>query len=478
MSENIKQLINHLLGIGHETEYLEFKKNFEKNAIGERISAIANSCAILNRDFGYIVFGVDDKTMEISGTPFNPGLEKEGNMPIENWLQQHLDPKIHFSFHVCDFESRKVVLLKIPPTVDRPTSFKGQKFIRVGEVTRKLNEFPEKEKKIWNNQKNRKYEDVIVLENLSESEALKILDFDKYFQLTKQSLPTNTSQFLEKMQQDNLVIKEDSGAYKITFLGAILFARNVKDVGLISNKTIRVIKYAGNNKVKREGDKDGTKGYAVGFEGLVEYINTLLPKNEEIEKALRVETKTYPEVAIREFVANALIHQDFSINGAGPLIEIFDNRIEITNPGIPLIDVDRFIDHPARSRNEHLASMMRKLGFCEESGSGVDRALVEIEIFQLPAPKFEAQDDFTRVTLFAPQLINNMSDEDKVRACYQHCVLKYLSKNGKMTNTTLRERFGINESNYPAASKIIRMTLDKGLIKEAEKSKEYMPWWA
>ena len=121
---------------------------------------------------------------------------------------------------------------------------------------------------------------------------------------------------------------------------------------------------------------------------------------------------------------------------------------------------------------------MRRFGFCEESGSGVDRALVSIELFQLPAPKFETYDNFTRITLLAPLSLNQMAEEDKIRACYQHCVLKYLTKTERMTNTSLRDRFGIPESNYPAASKIIRITIIKGLIKEAEKSKEYVPWWA
>lgn len=478
MKENLEQLVTYLIGIGHEAEYLEFKENFDKEKVGETISAIANSCAVLDREVGYIIFGVKDKTLEIVGTHFNVNTTKEGNMPIENWLQQFLEPKADVSFHECTIDGKSIVVLKIHPAIDRPISFRKKEWIRIGEVTRALSDFPEKEKRIWNNQKNRNYEKSIVSENLQESDVLNILDYDKYFQLTKQKLPSETKKFLEKMSQDGLIIKQDAGVYKITFLGAILFARNIQDIKKVSRKTIRVIKYAGNNKVKRESDKDGTKGYAIGFEGLIEYINTLLPSNEEIKKALRVETKTYPEVAIREFVANALIHQDFSIDGTGPMIEIFDNRIEITNPGIPLIEIDRFIDHPPRSRNENLASMMRRFGFCEESGSGIDRALINIELFQLPAPKFETYDNFTRVTLFAPLPLNSMTDEDKIRACYQHCVLKYLTKTERMTNTSLRDRLGISESNYPAASKIIRLTINKGLVREAEKSKEYVPWWA
>jgi len=70
-----------------------------------------------------------------------------------------------------------------------------------------------------------------------------------------------------------------------------------------------------------------------------------------------------------------------------------------------------------------------------------------------------------------------MTIDDKVRACFQHCVLKYIEKS-KMTNSTLRERLGIGERNYPAASAIIKATIEKRLIKESEKPKEYVPIWA
>jgi ATP-dependent DNA helicase RecG len=94
----------------------------------------------------------------------------------------------------------------------------------------------------------------------------------------------------------------------------------------------------------------------------------------------------YPEIAVRELIANALIHQNFSVTGVGPMIEIFANRMEITNPGIPLVQTDRFLDSPPRSRNETLASIMRRIGICEERGSGVDKIIFETELYQLPAP--------------------------------------------------------------------------------------------
>ncbi len=230
----------------------------------------------------------------------------------------------------------------------------------------------------------------------------------------------------------------------------------MKEFDSIKRKSVRVILYEGTTREKRNREQEGKFGYAVGFEGLVDYINDRLPSNEEITKALRKEEKMYPEVAIREFLANALIHQDFTIAGAGPMVEIFDDRIEITNPGEPLIGVDRFIDHPPRSRNEDLAAFMRRIGICEESGTGIDRALSAVELFQLPAPRFEVYDQFTRVTLYAHKSMKEMSDEDRLRACYQHAVLLYVNGKKRMTNESLRKRLGIKEEHYSYASKIIK----------------------
>ena len=139
----------------------------------------------------------------------------------------------------------------------------------------------------------------------------------------------------------------------------------------------------------------------------------------------------YPEKAIRELVANALIHQDFSVTGAGPMVEIFAERMEITNPGEPLVDTLRFIDTPPRSRNEDLAAMMRRMKICEEGGTGIDKVVEAIEAFQLPAPDFAAittmQPGFTKATLFAHQKLAEMDSKDRIRACYQHACLCYVS---------------------------------------------------
>ena len=149
---------------------------------------------------------------------------------------------------------------------------------------------------------------------------------------------------------------------------------------------MRVIQYRGTGRIETLKEQVGGKGYASGFEGLIGFINGLLPANEVIEQALRKTVPMFPELAVRELVANALIHQDLFVTGAGPMVEIFDDRIEITNPGEPLVDTQRFVDTPPKSRNEALASLMRRFRICEERGSGIDKVVFQVELFQLPAP--------------------------------------------------------------------------------------------
>lgn len=190
----------------------------------------------------------------------------------------------------------------------------------------------------------------------------------------------------------------------------------------------------------------------------------------------------YPDLAVRELVVNALIHQDFFITGTGPMVEIFEDRMEITNPGVPLVDPERFLDTPPRSRNEQLASLMRRMGICEERGSGVDKVVSEIEQYQLPAPMFEVAGDTTRVVLFAPRPLSKMDKADRVRACYQHACLRYVGRDF-MTNSTLRQRFGIEDQNIAQASRLIKEALEAGVIlpydeHAAPKLMKYIPSWA
>jgi len=476
--KDYRALFHYLLSASEADWAVEFKLNFDKERDGKNISALANTAVLKWRDHGYIVYGIEDGTKTVIGTTFNPNTAKAGNQPIKIWLDQKLSPKVGLEFYCFQENGRNIVIVEIEAAKSIPVKFDTEAYVKIWESTTLLRDRPNLEQKIWNNDKNKNFEKGKAMEGLSFEQVLQFLDYDIYFQLTKQELPTETVKFVEKLIQEKCVIKEKDNTYSITVLWALLFARNLKNFDVVKRKGVRVITYKGNSKLERRSEIEGERGYASAFENLMWYIIQQSGNNEIITQSVRIDSKKYPPLALREFIANALIHQDFSISWAGPLIEIFDNRIEITNPWIPLIDTERFIDHPPRSRNEDVASLMRRLGFCEESGSGIDRALTLVELYQLPAPKFETYDEFTKTTLFASKLLKDMSEEDKIRACYQHCVLLYLKGEEKMQNASLRKRFNISEKNYSMASRIIKISIERGKIKLWEKPKEYVPWRA
>lgn len=170
------------------------------------------------------------------------------------------------------------------------------------------------------------------------------------------------------------------------------------------------------------------------------------------------------------------------MTGTGPMVEIFDDRMEITNPGEPLVDPLRFIDTPPKSRNEVLASLMRRFRICEERGSGIDKVVDQVEFYQLPAPQFEVPEGFTKAVLFSYRPLNQMDKADRVRACYLHACLKWVMRD-YLTNASLRERFGVEEKNKAAVSRYIREAVeDKAIIPFDEsaprKLMKYIPFWA
>jgi predicted HTH transcriptional regulator len=125
---------------------------------------------------------------------------------------------------------------------------------------------------------------------------------------------------------------------------------------------------------------------------------------------------------------------------------------------------------------------MRRFRICEERGSGIDKVIVEIERFQLPAPLFEVPEGFTRVVLFAHRPLTDMDKADRIRACYLHACLRFVTRQS-MTNASLRERFGIAEKNSATASRLIREAVTAKSIapydpNAAPKLMRYVPIWA
>lgn len=477
------ELVDELRARPGELPWLEFKRdNTDPEVIGRRCSALSNAARLEGKDCGYMLWGIDDASHDVVGTRFDPTTFKFGNQDLQFWLAQNLQPDVAFSFRAVAHPEGRVVILEVPAATSSPIGFKNIAYIRIGSATPKLADHPERYTKLIECLRPYSWEHGIARQYASGDEVLDLLDYAQYFRFTGQPLPDNRAGIFERLEADRLITRDVTERWNITNLGAILFAARLDRFDpSLARKGVRLVAYGGRNRAATVTHRlDGQKGYAAGFAGLVDYINGLVPRNEHIGSAFRVAQPLFPELAVRELVANALIHQDMTVTGAGPQIELFEDRIEITNPGRPLVQVDRMIDLPPRSRNEALASLMRRMGFCEEQGSGLDKVIAGVELFQLPPPLFREGEKSMQVILYGPRSFADMTPDERARACYQHAVLKFLSGE-RMRNSTLCKRFGIESRNASQASSVIRKAQEAGLIKVADPDHPragYAPWWA
>lgn len=458
------------LSVPTETQTLEFKEaktSFDRERLAKYCVAIANEGG------GQILLGVTDK----------PPRQVVGSSAFPDLIATASELFAHIGFRVdveaVDHPDGRVVIFHIPA---RPRgtayNFRGSYLMRAGESLVPMSE--DRLRAIFA-EGGPEWLDEPTKKGLDGQEVVDLLDTQAFFELLKLPYPSNRAGVLERLTSEHLIDRTDGG-YSIRRCGGLLLAKRLTSFPELARKAPRVVVYTGNNKLETRIDQIGERGYAAGFQGLVAFVMGQLPQNEIIKDALRQSITLLPEAAIRELIANALIHQDFTATGAGPMIEIYANRVEISNPGEPIVPVERFIDG-YRSRNERLTDLMRRMDICEERSSGVDRVVHTVEVYQLPAPEFRADLGRTTVVVHGVRDFEDMTRDDRIRACYQHCVLKWVMAE-RMTNETLRQRFGLGASKASVASQIISATVEAGWIKADEsvgaskKYARYLPHWA
>ena len=482
--ERLLAIIQDLIKAADETEIVEFKENQNSaDMIGKLISALSNSAAVQGKPFAYVIWGVRDANRTVVGTRLDPDNEAKGNQGLLLWLSTMLDPTPDFKFETVDFDGNRLVVLKIPAATLAPVEFQQKAYIRVGSATPPLSSQRQIQTALWGRLQTFAWETAVAADFVRSRDVIKLLDFQGYLERTGQAQATDTEDALSRMIADKLIVKVATDRYDILNLGAILFAHSLSDFSsALQRKGLRFARYDG---MGRDDPMilavDGNKGYAESLIKFTPYLINLLPVVEQYVGAVRKEAKLLPELAIRELLANALIHQDMTATGTGPQVELFSNRVEISNPGEALIRPSRFLDAPPRSRNEQLARMMRRMGLCEERGTGVDKVISEVEKNQLPSPDFRQKPDGMRVVLYGPRAFSDMTQDERLMACYWHAVLLFVREE-RMTNSTLRLRFGLEDAGSPRSqmSKLIKAAQDEGLIKPydaASPRSGYIPVW-
>jgi ATP-dependent DNA helicase RecG len=434
---------------------------------------------------GFLAFGIDDNNGKVLGIT-----KADADSIVErlaSLCRDGVEPLVSIDHSIEKFRGEELLFVYIKESAIKPVYLKGKtiedSYIRSGGTTRKASR--QDIGALMLNSKSPTWEELHASKLLNEVEVITLLEYDKILELLKKPVPSNIPEIVKWLEDEKMIVDVDGKGYYITNFGAIAAAKDLTKFDGLSRKVVRLIKYEGKNKAAGSKEYPGTKGYAIGFEGLIQFVKGLLPGSEVIKNSLRQETSVYPEIALRELIANILIHQDFTIRGTGPMIEIFEDRIEFTNPGklLPSKKLDRLIRTTPESRNEILASAFRRYNICEERGSGFEKAVMAIELFGLPPLKFEETENAFKVTMYSPRKFADMSNEERIEACYQHSIIEYYG-NGGFNNTSLRKRFGMHDKQAAQISKLIKDAIDIGKIKskdpesESKKFSLYVPYWA
>ena len=206
--EYLVGLVRELCHLPHETEWVEFKKNYANpEMIGEDIAALSNGAALHGREKAYMLWGVADGTHLVVGTDFVPGAAKgKGDSLLEPWLLAKLRPQVNFGFHLAEVDRQRVVILEIEPATQHPVAFEGERFVRVGSATKKLKDHPEKERALWRILERVNFESGVAYERASSEEVLLKLDYPEYFSLLDVPLPDGRGSILDALRSDRLVI--------------------------------------------------------------------------------------------------------------------------------------------------------------------------------------------------------------------------------------------------------------------------------
>lgn len=469
---------------------IEFKTNFpsEQNMwhdIWVTICAISNACTLKWLEQGYIVIGIQDGTGELVGTLLDVFNVKIWNQDFELWLRNKLG-WVEFELEPFTYDWKNLMIIKISKSIGQIAKFEDIAYLRVWKHNKKLTDcdtemqnrlhFSVRKSSFWYRQ---------VISGNSPEEILGILDHEAYYRLVTKNIPESAGVVISDFVDEWFVRRNDDWTFAITYLGWLVLGRDLDRMDMLLDKRVRVITYSGPNKLHTPiQDRFFSKGYALSFLEIIDYLKTQIPETQLISGWLRQNVLMYPEVAIREFLGNCLVHQDFLESWINPVIEIFVDRMEFHNAWWCIVDVMRILNTVPKRRNEILVDIMRRMRVCESRASWLLRALDAIWEQKLPTPVFQNRHNSFAVVMYNHRNYDELTEEQKIMSCYYYTCYCHSIGNVRANNTSLRNLLGIKKGNYPIVSRLINRCMERGLIKEfdpsnkSRKFRSYIPHWA
>ena len=418
-------VIQNILKYSKEEEWFEFKENwFDAQGIGEYISALSNAAAICKKDFAYLIWGINDKTHEITGTTFNFRRDIK-NEPLEHFLARQTTPDIAFAFYEVFFEERRLIILEIPKAKQIPTTFNNVRYIRIGSSKVNVAKYPEREAKLF--------------EILREKEKTIQNTPSEYQELTFEKLFTyyagkGITLKLETFKQ-NLGLLTQEGEYN-------LMAQLLSDNSYIS---LRVSIFTGETKGSPlySVKEFGYSCILLSLDKVLEYADVIniIQTDESKRIVTRKDVPLFDMSAFREAIVNAFVHNKW-VDGNAPMITVYSNRVEILSRGT--LDskqtIEGFYMGESIPVNQRLSDIFLQLHISERSGRGVPK-IIELyskDVFEFRENSISVNIPFRRINHAKNKVkgIESLNDRRKK-------ILEELRNNPNLTIVQLSEVIGV-----------------------------------
>lgn len=400
---DLTALLDRLRAEPRETEWLEFKANrYDAQALGEYLSALANSACLLGKPRGYLVFGIEDGTHAVVGTRFDPQAEVgQGNQLLPLWLALGLKPKLGFEMHVCQYQGERVVVFEVHPAFDRPVEFYGKAFVRNGSSKTALAGYPEKERAIWMRR-------VDWSAQVCEQATLADLDPKAIAEARRQYAEKNKTKpekLAELTQWDDATFLNKA---KLTVRGAItnaalLLLGREEASSLLAPAVARVSWILKNERNEELDYEHFGPPMLLNVDKVLARIRNLTVRELPDGTLFPVELTQYDPWVIREALHNCIAHQDYGLRGRIQVVET-PQALLLTNVGGFLPGrVETVIEQDAPLevyRNPYLAEAMVSLNMIDTQGGGIKRMFQVQRRRFFPLPDYDlSQPERVMVTL-------------------------------------------------------------------------------
>lgn len=444
-------IIENLLRLQDEYEWLDFKENwFNKDEIGEYISAIANGACLCGKEYGYIIWGVKDNSRDIVGTSIN--FDKDINHePYKHYLARNLKPSIAFEVIEKEYQGKRIVMLQIPSSKSVQTKYKEVSYFRIGSSKEKINKFPEWELKLNTTLQ----EGFPTIVNVAAPDYAQDLTFEKLFMYYAAK---GISLKLDSFER-SLKLRNKNGQYNV--MAYILSDQN--------SIPVRVSIFSGRDKTAPlfSVKEFGNTCIMYSMDKILEYGDAIniIQADERNRISERRDVPLFDYEAFHEAILNAFIHNKWLTLNA-PQISIFTDRIEILSHGGLAIDQDEngFYSGASLPVNDVLASIFLQLRISERSGRGVPKIVgrygkdsIKIEknriIVTIPFEKIEVNKFI--VTNKVSNKVYNKANGTKEK------IISAIRNNPNVTINQLMVITGLSE---PGVKKNLKQLKDAGII--------------